>query len=141
MRGRPVWTPEKEGKFLEILATGASITRAAAEIGAGRSTVFEWKQRDPDFAARWDDAVEAGTDLMEDEALRRALKGTERPVYQQGQLVGYITEFSDVLMIFQLKARRRAKYAERSEQKVDMTLNGEDPASVLSARRKAAEGE
>jgi transposase-like protein len=140
MQGRPLWTPEKQEKFLEVLATGASVARAAAEIGAARSTVFGWKKDNPEFAERWDNAVETGTDLMEDEALRRALKGTERPVYQQGVLVGYITEFSDTLMIFQLKARRREKYSERSESKVDMTLNGEDPATVLAARRKAREG-
>ena len=78
---------------------------------------------------------------MEDEALRRALNGTQRPVYQQGQLVGYIQEFSDTLMIFQLKARRKDKYSEKSQQDVNMTLNGQDPATVLAARRKAREGE
>ena len=74
MNGRPIWTPEKEEKFLEVLATGASVARAAAEIGAARSTVFGWKKDNPKFAERWDNAVETGTDLMEDEALRLFLE-------------------------------------------------------------------
>ena len=48
MNGRPIWTPEKEEKFLKVLATGASVARAAAEIGAARSTVFGWKKDNPE---------------------------------------------------------------------------------------------
>jgi hypothetical protein len=42
------------------------------------------------------DALDTGTDLLEDEVLRRAL------------------EYSDTLLIFLLKARRPAKYRERT---------------------------
>jgi hypothetical protein len=40
------------------------------------------------------------------EAWRRAVKGCRKPVYQGGQLVGYVREFSDLLLIFLIKAAR-----------------------------------
>ena len=54
-----------------------------------------------------------GTDALEDEALRRAFHGSERPVFQGKELVGYVRDYSDTLLIFMLKARRPEKYRER----------------------------
>ena len=86
---------EKRDKFLASLAEGNSVARAAADAGVGRSTAYEWRDAEPDFAKAWDDAVETGTDALEDEAVTRAKAG------------------SDTLLIFMLKARRREKFAER----------------------------
>jgi len=55
--------------------------------------------------------------VREDEADRRAIEGVQKPVYQQKELVGYVTEYSDNLLITQLKAGNPEKYADR--QKVD----------------------
>src|SRR4051812_39780158 len=107
---RTVKTPQKEASFLEALSAGTSIAGAAEAAGLGRATVYAWREADPDFKARWDAAVETGTDKLEDEALRRALHGTNKPVFQGGQLVGTIKEYSDTLTIFLLKGRRKEKF-------------------------------
>ena len=44
----------------------------------GRSTAYLWRREDPEFAAKWDDAVADGIDLLEDEARRRALEGSDK---------------------------------------------------------------
>jgi hypothetical protein len=121
MRGRTLRTPHVEAKFLEVLAEGWSVTAAARSIGTGRSTVYQWRD-DDEFAALWDEAVEAGTDLMEDEAVRRAVEGVPRPVFYQGQIVGSIQEFSDFLLDRQLRARRKAKYSDRVESAVSAAV-------------------
>jgi len=72
------------------------VTAAAIAAGARRPMVYGWRADAPIFAEEWDGAVEAGTDKLEDEARRRALSG------------------SDQLLMFMLKARRPAKYRERS---------------------------
>jgi len=72
------------------------VTNAAIAAGARRAAMYGWRKEDPVFAGAWDDAIEAGTDKLEDEARRRALNG------------------SDPLLMFMLKARRPAKYRERS---------------------------
>jgi hypothetical protein len=108
-------SPEREERFLAALRTGTSVYGSACAAGVARTTVYEWRNGDPDFKARWDDAFEAGTDIMEDEALRRAVKGCEKPVFYKGGIAGYITEFSDGLLNIQLGARRRAKYSPKQD--------------------------
>lgn len=56
--------------------------------GISKSHAYELRQRDEDFALRWADAIEEGTERLEEEARRRAMDG------------------SDTLLIFLLKARR-----------------------------------
>src|SRR5262249_8027880 len=95
MANRTKRMDEKRVKLLASLAEGNSVARAAADAGVGRTTAYEWREADAAFAQAWDDAVEAGTDALEDEAVKRAKSG------------------SDTLLIFMLKARRREKFAER----------------------------
>ncbi|HEX2243368.1 MAG TPA: IS630 transposase-related protein [Gammaproteobacteria bacterium] len=91
-------TPEKKAKFLSVLAGGGSVTLAARAIGIARKNVYAWRNKDEQFKADWNDAVEQGTDRLEDAALERAVK-----------------EKSDTMIIFLLKSRRNEKYAERQE--------------------------
>ena len=51
---------------------------------------------------------------LEDEARRRALQGVEKPVFREGRQVGTVTEYSDTLLIFLLKARRPEKFRDRA---------------------------
>jgi hypothetical protein len=59
----------------------------------------------------WDDAIEAGADVLEAEAWRRAVEGVERPIVSGGKVVTTVREYSDTLLIFLLKGRRPEKYA------------------------------
>jgi hypothetical protein len=106
--------------FLAVLATNANVTKACEAVGIARKTAYEHRSKDADFAAEWDDALEAATDLLEHEARRRAMDGTEKPVYQGGELVGYVREYSDALMTLLLKAHRPKRFRER------MDLTGAD---------------
>lgn len=120
-------TKALEALFLETLASGQSITASAWTIGVHRVTAARWrreseatKQEDgtfkDDFCVRWDEALEASVDRLEDEARRRAEKGYERPVYQGGVMVGTTTEYSDTLMQILMKGNRPQKYnTERHE--------------------------
>jgi hypothetical protein len=115
--------------FLTALAGGASITRSCEAANIGRSTAYEWKMADPAFAAAWDDALEAGIDLLEEEARRRAVHGVERPVVAMGKIarnddgsVLTIREYSDTLLALMLKAKKPQEYRERLD--VNAKLSG-----------------
>lgn len=111
---RPVRrTSVREKKFLAALSRGVSVGGAAIEAGLSRSTVYEWRAADAAFAARWNAAVEAGTDALEDEARRRAFLGVETPVHYGGKKIGDIRKYSDTLLMFLLRARRPETYRER----------------------------
>lgn len=106
--------------FIAELMKGTSITGAANVAGIGRRTAYQWRDADPVFSEAWDDAIEAGTDILEDEAHRRAHRGVTRETSIGSgprQKFVEITEYSDTLAIFLLKARRPDKY--RDNVKVD----------------------
>lgn len=129
MANRPKRTPIKDEKFFEALRGGASVAAAAAAAGYKRRTLYEWREADDEFRAEWEASLEEGTDALEDEALRRALHGTDEPVYYQGEECGYVRKYSDTLTIFLLKARRPEKYRE----KIDLNHGGqaENPIRAL----------
>jgi len=51
----------------------------------------------------------------EDEAFRRAVEGTEEPVYHKGKVCGSVRRYSDGLLTLLLKAGDPDKYADRSK--------------------------
>lgn len=119
-------SPELEQVFLEGLADGSSVTASAWAVGIDRSTAFLWRRQSEatvqddgtytdDFCVRWDEAIRAGVERLEDEAHRRAFHGYERPVYQGGVLVGTTTEYSDTLMTLLLKGKARHIYGDKQE--------------------------
>ena len=105
------WIPA----FLTALEQGDTISKACREAGISVPAAYTAKGTDPDFAAQWDSAYEAGSDLLEEEAWRRAREGTEEPVFYQGLIVGHVRKFSDQLLIELLRARRPDKYRQRQE--------------------------
>lgn len=88
-------TDEPKSKLLTKLATGASITAAAKAARRTRQTYYDWRESDPEFAKLADEALEMGTDVLEDSALRQAKGG------------------NTTLMVLLLKARRREIYGDK----------------------------
>jgi hypothetical protein len=106
----------KKRAFLAALAQLGNVTAAAEHVGVARRTHYDWLEGDDaegTYAAAVREAIDQAGDLLEKEARRRAVEGVEKPVYQGGNKVGTIQEYSDVLLIFLLKGARPAKYRER----------------------------
>jgi hypothetical protein len=101
--------------FLEALANGSTITEAAAAAGVDRSTAWRTRDRDPEFLAAFEQAMESSADILEQTARRRAIDGWEEPVYQGGQLIGSKTVYSDSLLALLLKGRRKSVFSDRTE--------------------------
>ena len=51
-------TPAKQDRFLEVLADTGNVMETCDILGVSRSTVYNRRAKDPEFAARWDQAVE-----------------------------------------------------------------------------------
>lgn len=133
-------TPFNEARkalFLDALRETANVTVAARSVGVSSGTAYKHKAADPLFAEQWAEALEEAVDLLEHEAHRRAFEGTKKPVFYKGGECGYVTEYSDGLAQFLLKAHRPDKYRERSEVKQEisggMQLNDTTRAARLAA--------
>lgn len=102
--------------FLEAYREMGIIRRACEVVAVSRQTHYDWLNRSPAyslaFQAAGDDAVEG----IEAEVYRRAVKGVLKPVgWYKGKAGGKVREFSDLLLMFTLKALRPEKYRERVE--------------------------
>lgn len=107
--------------FLAHLETGLSVGGSARAANIGRATAYRWRGSDAEFARLWDEAIEAGTDEIEDALRKTALEGN----------------VAACLAI--LKARRPEKWRERYEEPVKEkaipakpAVNGPGDAALLA---------
>lgn len=110
---------------------------AAQKINVARATAFRWKKEDPQFAEAWEEAVEEGIDLLEQEILRRARDGVDRPVFQGGEMVGLVREYSDSLAAMMLQGRRRKVYGKNAEGEGDVNVNVRIHGGLPDPEKKA----
>jgi len=106
---------EKKKLFLKTFGDVGRIDISADNCHIGRNTVYKWIREDKKFAADLDAAKVEACLSLEDEAVRRARYGVDKPVYQRGVCVGHVREYSDTLLIFLLKCWNRARYGDRSQ--------------------------
>jgi hypothetical protein len=108
-------TAARQARFLKAYATAGTVRSACALARVGRRTHYTWLEHDETYQAWFREAQDDVADKLEQEAMRRAHDGVRKPVYQGGKRVGFIQEYSDVLLIFLLKGLRPEKYRERFE--------------------------
>ena len=105
-------TPKRWTTFLATLAETGNVKQSAKAARIDRVTVYRKRDRDPAFAAKWDEAARIGVELLEDEAQRRAYSGADKPVYHLGKRIDVVKDYSDTLLIFLLKGAKPTKYRE-----------------------------
>lgn len=127
-------TPEKKAAFCAALvASGGNVSRACQAIDVARLTAYRWREEDPEFAADWDKAKAAGLDALEDEAIRRAFEGIDKPIVHQGFITDTVKEYSDTLAIFLLKGGKPEKYKDRVEHSGQVDI----AARIVAARKRS----
>lgn len=111
-----VRTFKRRKKFLDELGVGSSESLAARAADGTLAQFRKWRREDPDFAKDWDDAIEEGTDFIEDVATQRAIRK------------------SDTLMAMILKARRPDKYDRGGKLELSGNVNVEGSKQKLLNR-------
>lgn len=135
-RGRTVRTDRARDRFIQKLAETCNVSEACRFAAIGRTTAYEMRDSEPEFAAAWKDAEDEAADKLEREAWRRAVEGTDKPVTFQGEITATYKEYSDRMLELLLKAHRPERYVERS--RVEVTGIS---AELDAARKRAADGE
>jgi hypothetical protein len=85
--------------------------------GIDKGTHYDWLRKDPEYKAQFEAAQVQAADILEDEAVRRAYVGVEKPITVAGKRE-VIREYSDTLLIFLLKGARPNKYRDNVRQEV-----------------------
>lgn len=102
----------KRTAFLAAFAQTGNITAAAKAAGCSASTHYEVWIKQKDYPPLFEQAQREARDLLEAEALRRATRGTDEPVWHKGKQCGTVRKYSDTLLIFLLKGAWPEKYRE-----------------------------
>lgn len=131
MQGKEI-TPQQRDKFLKRLKSSAgNVSKAAQAAGIGRTSVYNYRDSDPEFKAAWDEVIDFVVDAMEQEMHRRSTAGVLEPVFYKGEAVGKIRKFSDRLLEFALKAKRPEVYRERFD--VNTNVSGSLDVGIEAA--------
>lgn len=111
MGNRLPLSPERKAAFIVELARHGIARRAARAAspqseGGAFSTFKDERQRDPAFAAAWEEAIETARAEVEHEIYRRSTEGYDEPVFggrYRETVVGTVRRYSDRLL--ELRAR------------------------------------
>ena len=87
-RARRSITPKGREEFLAALAAGWSVQAAADRAGWQRSRFYALRDVDEAFAQEWEEAIEAGCDVLEDALRTAASDGWDEETYDgEGALI------------------------------------------------------
>ena len=134
----------KQRAFLEAYSCCGSLRLAAKAANVSRRSHYRWLKSDPKYAKAFQVAREHASQVLEDEARRRAVEGVREPVYYEGAVCGHRQRYSDNLLMFLLKANNPEKFRERSVThqgggepiEVDVNLGAELLRKVIEAAGK-----
>lgn len=116
MSNQTIRTDVARKAILSALSAGKSVSAACRAARIARSSYYLWLDEDEAFAADVRDAIEAGTDKLEDSAVKQALDG------------------NTTLMVLMLKARRREVYGDKP---IDLNHKQDEPFRVIVERVSA----
>lgn len=115
-----------QNAFFASLEETGSVTAACQAAHISREAVYTHKRKDQLFAERWEQALDAGADTLEDEARKRAMDSTANG--------------SHVLIMFLLKGLRPQRWRESRATMAPAELNKLIDAE-FDRRAKAKEAE
>jgi hypothetical protein len=101
------WTPDRQRRFIEVLADIGSVAAAAREVGMTASSAYRLR-RSPGaegFDRAWTAAVEAASKRLIDVAFQRALVGYDDPHFdKEGNHIHTRTRLWEKLLMFLLRS-------------------------------------
>ena len=103
------FTPERKDTFLEWYRKTGLLALSAQAAGVSSGVIGDHRKKDPLFDELVQEAKEQHTDMLVQEAQRRAYAGVSKPVIGgkfKDEVVTTVQEYSDRLMELLLKAKR-----------------------------------
>jgi hypothetical protein len=103
------FTPKKQRKFFKALAKTGCLSDAARKAGISRNTVRRHRLKWPEFEAKVQGALMAGTEL-EAIAWQRAIEGVPEIVIRDGKIAWIKIKPSDAILRLLLQGANPRKY-------------------------------
>jgi hypothetical protein len=111
---------EKRNRFLDVLMRTGNAVLAAARVGVGWRALYLARSRHPDFDSNWNMATKIYNTFVAQEKMRkRALDGIRKPIYYQGNIVGYEVYYDSGLTQFYMRGAMPDVYGDKRELKIE----------------------
>ena len=130
------WGDKGQALFLNVLASTGNVSAACRAANINRQRAYDTRAKEDAFREAWNGALEDALDELEAELRRRALEGTDKPVYYGGKLVGDVKAYNDNLGMFLLKSRRKDVFGDTPKSKSGPEDNGDDGLDAASVRER-----
>ncbi len=112
-------------KFFHLISTAHSISNACVQAKIERTLAYRLRKEFKHIDERWNDAILAGKEYLEDTARKRAVDGVARDksIYYKGELVVERTEieYSDAMLALLLRGRM-PMYRDHPQTRVDVAV-------------------
>lgn len=108
-------TEDQIALYLKALRDCGLEAKSAREAQVNLRTIKRMYKDDPGFHELAMDALEEFNDMLEQEAIRRAVEGVEEPVFHRGDVAGFVTKYSDTLLAKLLTGRRPEIFGNKTE--------------------------
>lgn len=122
--------------FLLHLCDCGIISESCRRAGMHRNSVTVKRKNHPYFDELCKVAMDVHNGVIKNEVRRRAIDGVQKPVFQQGKLVGYVTEYSDSLLLALAKS-----YMPEFRDRHDFTLELKDQIKAAADRYGVSQDE
>lgn len=101
---RDGWTAERQRKFIEALADTGCVSEAARVAGVSAWSAYRFRRRAgaEGFDSAWASALTIATQRLASIAFERAIHGSRREIWKDGEMVAEIRQPSDRLLMFLL---------------------------------------
>ena len=117
--------PKKSRMLRHYINTGGQVHKSARLAGIHHQTHYNWLQSDPLYKAAFELAQQRSLDVIEQEIIRRGVKGYKEPLVYQGKLTGqHVRRHSDLLLMF-LAKRRDPQYRDNYGSQVGILAQGQ----------------
>ncbi|MEQ8745103.1 hypothetical protein [Parasphingorhabdus sp.] len=100
---RDGWTEERRKIFIAVLRESGCVLDACRVAGMSDTSAYRLREREPEIAAQWDDAVANGQRGLVAVAHQHAVVGKETVIYRNGEEVERRVVPSDSLMALLIK--------------------------------------
>jgi|GEM_PF-4231205 len=105
-------------QILVILSKKPQLQSACDAVGINRTTLAKWRQQDPEYNEKVIEAQERAFDILEAEAMRRAVEGYDETTVdcvkgengETREIKKVVRKYSDSLLQTLLKAKRPREY-------------------------------
>jgi hypothetical protein len=133
------WTADRQRVFIATLAETGCISDACAAAGISPKSAYRLRAHPAAgaFVEAWDRALAVATGRLASIAFDRAIKGSTREMWKDGELVGEVRAPSDKLLMFlltKLDARRFGAFAGMSVTSPDPLVAARDGLGALLDR-------